>query len=83
MGRIERQKTLDAELLDHDVWATLCDPHHAGALEALVTIRTLHTLEVQVGVELDGRLTRELSHPVFAVHLVTLLGHLELVSHVV
>ena len=61
------------------------DAHTDSGLEALVLVllRLLEHFEVLIRVELHTTLTRQLRHPVLAVHLVTLLRHPELVSHLV
>jgi hypothetical protein len=40
-------------------------------------------LEIQEGVELHTCLGSQLRHSIFSIHLVTLLGHFELIRHVV
>lgn len=82
-GRIDGQQPLNAELFDHYVWATLGDAHHAGALTALLSAHTLQALEIEVSVELYAGCACKLSHAVLPVHLVALLRHLKLVSHVI
>ena len=82
-GRIDGQQPLNAKLFDHHVWATLGDTHHAGALAALLSAHALQALEIEVSVELYASCACKLSHAVLPVHLVALLCHLKLVSHVV
>jgi len=80
---VKSQKAFETKLLDHDIGATLGNPHHTGTLFALRTLAAHERLEVEVSVELDTGLGGQLSHPVLAIHLVALLGHLELVSHII
>ena len=82
-GRIDGKQPLNAELFYHNVGATLSNAHDAGALAALLAADALQALKVEVSVELHACCACELSHAILAVHLITLLRHLELVSHVV
>ena len=80
---VNSQQSFYAELLDHHIGPTLCDPHYARTLATFFFAIALESFEVQVSVELNAGRAGELCHAVFAIHLVTLLCHLKFVCHIV
>lgn len=79
-GVVLDEQAFDAILLNEDVDACLGDAHddclHCSDLNGLGS-------EELESVELDAGLRGQLSKSILSVHLVTLLGHLEFVSHVI
>ena len=74
------KQALDSVLLDEHIDTCLSDTHDDSVDEAV--LKGL-LLEIKERVILNARLRSKHRHSVLAVHLVALLGELELVSHVV
>jgi len=80
LNLVGHDKSFNSVLLDKNIDTCLSDSHDDSLHHSCMKRLSLEELE---GVELNTCLRCKLSKSVLAVHLVTLLGHLELVCHII